>query len=228
MTGTKVSLSRHTRGRLVWVSIFAVAMAYLEAAVVVYLRLIFYPEGFDFPLAAGPSGTILIELGREIATILMLVAAAILCGRNKMQWFAYFSYAFGIWDITYYVWLKLEIGWPPSLFTRDLLFLIPLPWVGPVLAPMLVSIALIAAGVWIIKREDMGVSLTFPRWAWWVEVGAGLVIILSFLWDAPNVVAGGYPGSFRWDIFGIGLLGGSVLFYRMMSIPANKSPRSIR
>ena len=111
-----------TQRKLLWVFLFAVAMAYFEAAVVVYLRLIFYPDGFAFPLVSGPPATILIELGREVATILMLVAIGILCGRSKTERFAYLLISFGVWDIMYYVWLKVQIGWPASFLTWDLLF----------------------------------------------------------------------------------------------------------
>jgi len=188
-------------------------MAYLEAAVVVYLRAIFYPDGFDFPLAPGPSSVILIELGREAATILMLIAIAVLCGRSKIERFAYLLYAFGLWDIMYYVWLKVQIGWPPSLLTWDILFLIPLPWV---------SIAMILAALWIIKREDQGATPVFPRWAWWAEILAGIIIILSFIWDASNVSAGGYPNPFHWEIFCLGLLGGLAIFVRLMQPTVRK------
>jgi hypothetical protein len=175
-------------------------MAYLEAAVVVYLRIIFYPQGFDFPLVPDPSTTMLVELGREVATIIMLVGIAMLCGRSKIERFAYLILTFGIWDIMYYGWLIALIGWPTSLLTWDLLFLIPVPWVGPVLAPVLVSAAMIWAALTIVRREDLGITPKFPRWAWWAEIFAGLIIIISFLWDAKNVTAGGYPNPFRWDI----------------------------
>ena len=36
--------------------LYAVAMGYLEAAVVVYLRAIYYPEGFSFPLKPMDAG----------------------------------------------------------------------------------------------------------------------------------------------------------------------------
>ena len=213
-SGSILSLS--SRQKAIWVFAFAAAMAYLEAAVVVYLRAIFYPDGFDFPLALGPTSVIIIELGREAATILMLIAIAILCGRSKIERFAYLLYAFGLWDIMYYVWLKVQIGWPPSLLTWDILFLIPLPWVGPVLAPVLVSTAMILAALWIINREDRGATPVFPRWAWWAEILAGIIIILSFIWDASNVSAGGYPNPFHWEIFCLGLLGGLAIFVRLM------------
>ena len=56
------------------VVILAIAFAYIEAAVVVYLRAIFHPAGFDFPLADVAAGLfksdlLLIEIGREAATL---------------------------------------------------------------------------------------------------------------------------------------------------------------
>jgi hypothetical protein len=196
--------------------VFAAAMAYFEAAVVVYLRQIFYPEGFAFPLKPGPSSIMLVELGREAATIVMLAAVGLLVGRSKIERFAILLICFGIWDIMYYVWLKLLIGWPESLLTWDILFLIPLPWVGPCLAPMLVSAVMIWAGLWIVSREDRGRSPLFSRWAWWGEIAAGLIIIVSFIWDAANILAGGLPAPFRWDLFSAGLIAGTVLFIVMM------------
>ena len=81
---------------------------------------------------------------------------------------------------------------------------------------------MIWAALWIISREDKGLTLHFPRWAWWAEIFAGLVIITSFLWDAGNIISGGCPNPFRWDIFGIGLLGGVALFSRLMLLSKNR------
>ena len=36
--------------KMLWVSVFGITIGYFEAAVVVYLRAIYYPEGFAFPL----------------------------------------------------------------------------------------------------------------------------------------------------------------------------------
>jgi hypothetical protein len=214
--------------KLFWVTVFGAAMAYLEAAVVVYLRMIFYPQGFGFPLATGPSSVILIELGREASTLVMLIVIGFICGRNPIERFAYLLYSFGVWDILYYVWLKVQIGWPESLMTWDLLFLIPVPWVGPVIAPVLVSTAMITAAYIIIRKEDRGETLHFPRWAWWLEIFAGLIIILSFIRDAGNVTAGGLPRPFRWDLFLVGLIGGSGLFAVMLRRVKKTSSGNVR
>ena len=114
------------------VTVFAVAMGFLEAAVVVYLRLHFYPNGFSFPLAVIPDNILLVEVVRELATIVMLAAIGWLAGQGFLLRFSFFSLAFGIWDISYYIFLKITLDWPASLLTDDILFLIPLPWVGPV------------------------------------------------------------------------------------------------
>jgi len=201
-----------TSRKLLWAIIFSIAMAYLEAAVVVYLRQIYYPHGFGFPLKVIPTATIFIELGREAATIAMLAAIGIFCGRTRIERFAYLMLSFGVWDILYYVWLKIFIGWPASLLTWDILFLIPLPWVGPVLAPVLVSLALILSAFYLISREDRGAAVHFPRWAWWAEILAGMIIIASFIWDARNITAGGYPNPFHWEVFLTGMIAGLAIF----------------
>jgi hypothetical protein len=110
--------------RKVWhVTAFAVAMAYVEATVVVYLRRLYYHErgGFDFPLVLIDTPTLLLEMGREACTIIMLATAGIAAGRTKMGKFAFFLLLFGIWDIFYYGWLKVFLDWPPSLLTWDVL-----------------------------------------------------------------------------------------------------------
>ncbi len=153
--------------------LFGISFGYVEAAVVVYLRAIYdpirrqiHPErkpGELFPLItsdelakAGPENPrrLLIEVGREAATMVMLAAVALAVARNFHQWFAAFSIAFGVWDIMFYVFLKLMIHWPDSLSTWDILFLIPLPWVGPVWAPVLVALTMIVCGLIALRSES--------------------------------------------------------------------------
>ena len=94
---------------------YAVAMAYLESAIVVYLRRLYYPRGFDFPLVIIDVPTLLIEVGRETATMVMLATVGVAAGRTKVGKWAYFLYLFGVWDIFYYIWLKVFLDWPASL-----------------------------------------------------------------------------------------------------------------
>ncbi|MFQ6132246.1 MAG: hypothetical protein ACE5R4_09445 [Armatimonadota bacterium] len=130
--------------RLALLAAFAVAMGYLEATVVWYIRAIldWIPVPADLTPEAiehVPSWIIFAEQCREAATIVMLVTLALLVGRTWRERLGAFLYAFAIWDIFYYVWLYVLIGWPPSLSTQDCLFLIPKPWLAPVWFPLLAS-----------------------------------------------------------------------------------------
>jgi len=196
--------------------LFGISFGYLEAAVVVYLRAIYdpirerihpgRPAGDLFPLispqqleATGPENSrrLGIEIGREAATIVMLAAFGLAAGRNFNQRMAAFSIAFGLWDISFYAFLRLMIGWPQSLFTWDILFLIPLPWVGPVLAPVLVSLMLIVCGLFSLLHGGMPAR----AWQWLAMIAGGLVVIVSFVWDFRNTTAGGQPNPFNWPLF---------------------------
>ena len=119
-----------------WITVFAIAMGFLETAVVVYLRVLLYPGGFSFPLAIMPHSLAIIEIYREAATLVMLIGIGYLSGKNGTTRFAFFLYAFAVWDLFYYVFLKIFIHWPESWMTWDILFLIPTNWVGPVVAPI--------------------------------------------------------------------------------------------
>lgn len=143
---------------LVWLAAFAVAMAYVEAAVVAYLRLLYYPDGFSIEGAASllcvPPAVLAIEIGREAATIVMLVAVAFLsAGRNWWVRLAHFLWTFALWDIFYYVWLYVLLRWPPGLTTTDVLFLIPRPWIAPVLVPVVISLLMIGSALAILGRR---------------------------------------------------------------------------
>ena len=149
--------------------LFAVAFGYVEAAVVVYLRHIYDPlrqalysgcaAGDLFPLipfaqlSSEHVRLLTAELGREAATLLMLSGAGLLAARERRQWIAGFAIAFGVWDISFYVFLKMLIDWPASLLTWDILFLIPVPWVGPVLAPVIVSAVMIVCGLVALRCD---------------------------------------------------------------------------
>ena len=114
---------------------------------------------------------ILVEMGREAATIVMLAAAGILAGASGLQRFCFFMIAFGIWDIFYYVWLWVILRWPESLMTWDLLFYLPLPWVGPVITPVLISATMIAAGSILICLAEKGYAIRWRRVDWAIETG---------------------------------------------------------
>ena len=208
-------LSQSAFQNWLWVVVFAMAFAWVESAVVVYLRKIYFPGGFDFPLYVKWEGgkhvidrLIRIEFGREIATIVMLVAAGWIAGRNRFQRFCYFMIAFGIWDIFYYIWLYVMIGWPESLMTWDLLFYVPLPWVGPVITPVLIAFTMVAAGTLIVYYDEKGYDVA---WRWYdmvVELFFALVMIVAFCWDWKNIIQmpgsperTGIPNPFAWWIY---------------------------
>lgn len=199
--------------------LFGVAFAYVEAAVVVYLRVHYdpirrdaypeYPDGDLFPMLrlehlerAGPQYKQMLwtELGREFATMLMLAAVGLAVARSFREWLAAFMIAFGVWDIFFYVFLKLLIDWPESLLTWDILFLLPVPWVGPVISPVLVAVSMIAAGVAILWREARGRPIRFARFHWAMILGGALIIIAAFCWDWQNTKAGGWPNPFNWPL----------------------------
>ena len=194
--------------------IISIAFAYIESSVVVYLRNVYYPEGFSFPLKLIEGSLLLIEVGRELATIVLLLGLALLAGQTFMQRFAYFSLAFGIWDIFYYIWLKIFINWPESLLTWDLLFLIPIPWIGPVLSPVLVSISLIITALVLINYDHshrLGIKLTKLDWAG--ELLAMSIILLSYFWNIPIMEGPAESLSYPWWLFISGMALGLYIFY---------------
>ena len=194
--------------------VFGIAMAYLEAAIVVYLRLLYYPDGFQFPLIQIPVPVALTEIGREAATIVMLWFVARMGGRNFKERFALFIYSFGVWDIFYYVWLKVLLNWPQSWLEWDILFLIPLPWISPWLAPALVSAGLIIAAWLIFTKPNKFPDKILTKGEWWLEVLAASVILFTFFWETPEVLRGGIPEYYPWWLFIIALAGGFVIFLR--------------
>ena len=168
---------------IVWLTVFSIAMGFLETSVVVYLRKLYYPEGFKFPLIPVTRDIATTEFFREIATIIMLIGAGVMAGKNTVQRFVFFLYSFAIWDIFYYVFLKVLLNWPESLFTWDILFLVPVPWVGPVIAPCLVSLSMIVLTFVVVYFQEKGkhVHISFKEWI--LLIVGSITAILSFMWD---------------------------------------------
>lgn len=188
------------------VFIFSIAMAYLESAVVVYLRYLYYPMGFVFPIKMIPNQTLFIELGREAATIIMLLAIALLSSKLKGQRIFFFFFAFGVWDIFYYIWLKIFINWPQTLLTDDLLFLIPVPWIAPVVAPILISVLFITISIMALKKFEKGKQVEISKTNAAIILVGVLLILISFMWNYQGRLISTSPVEFFWMVFIIGLL----------------------
>ncbi len=200
-------------GLTVGILLYAVAMAYLEAAVVVYLRAALgVPTGRVFPIDLSPEAMPFgwIEVGREAATLVMIGAVGWIVGRSPLERLAWAGVVFGIWDIGYYVFLWVFSGWPTSVDTWDILFLLPAPWAGPVWAPIAVSVALIGFGLVCAARLRAGESVRFGRSHLGVLLLGGAIIIASFLLNAGLVLDGGIPREFAWPIFAVGMAIGMI------------------
>lgn len=187
--------------KIILVIVFGVAFALVESSVVTYLRALYYPEGFSFPLRMLGASHVAVELAREFATIVMLAAIGFLAGTSGWQKFSYFMIAFGVWDIFYYVWLKAILNWPATLFDWDILFLIPFPWIGPVIAPMIVSAVMVFAGIIIIKQEEE-YGPFHPLLASWMMAGiASAVILFTFMRDTDATIHSQMPRPYQYEFF---------------------------
>ena len=192
---------------LVWLTLFAFCMAQVEASVVVHLRSLYYPGNplQIFPLNLLTHRDLAIELVRELATVLMILSVALLTARGFTRIFAAFVYVFGLWDLFYYLWLKMMIGWPVSWFEWDVLFLIPWPWLGPWLTPALIALLFVLWGGWVFTSSNEG---RFSRNTTLLFVVGVLLALMAFLLPGvPLVLQGqaafrGYqPDDFRWSLF---------------------------
>ncbi len=207
--------------RIIWVSIFSIAMAYVESAVVVYLRAIFHPEGFEFPIKELDDYKIIVELFREAATIFMLISVAALAGKKFWERFAYFILSFGVWDIFYYVWLKVILDWPSTVLDWDVLFLIPLPWIGPVIAPVSVAVLMIVFGVIMLRSIQGGLNFRPTFFSFIIALAATAVILYSFMYDTDATLELQMPMPYRYDL----LIIGDLLFTASFIVAYLKSLR---
>jgi hypothetical protein len=205
-----LSLSMQSpRARWFTVAVFAIAMAWVESAVVFYLRtMINRIEPYQptpLPVAGGIGFA---EAVRELATLVMLLTVGCLAGRNARTRFAYALVAFGVWDIFYYVFLKLLTPWPRSLLDWDVLFLVPLPWWGPVLAPVCIALLMICWGTLVTQFEREGRSICSNWKSWSVNLIGVAMALYVFMEDAIPVAGRGtqalrelLPTQFNWPLF---------------------------
>lgn len=219
------------RARWAIVMTFAIAMAWVESAAVFYLRSL---VGRLEPYQANPlpinDALGYVELWREAATLVMLATLGMLAGRTWRQRFAYAAIAFGAWDIFYYVFLRIMTGWPRTLLDWDILFLLPLPWWGPVLAPVSIAVLMIAWGTLVTQVERPALD---SRWAWalgWAGIALALAIFMIDAWQAlphgREAVLRVLPTTFNWPLFSLALvLMASPALHQLAAASLRRSPR---
>ncbi|GHM99481.1 hypothetical protein WSM22_09710 [Cytophagales bacterium WSM2-2] len=213
-------------GKIIWLVAFSIAMGFLETAVVVYLRELYYPNGFNFPLVVLNGRIGAVEIFREAATVIMLFGVGVLTGNNARQKFACFLIAFAVWDLFYYVFLKVILNWPESMFTWDILFLIPAPWVGPVLSPVIICFTMIALAIALLIRDK---KMATSEWV--LLIIGSLIVIISWMWDyiaysgrvadnptdAMTILSTYVPSHYNWLMFAAGelfLLAATWLYWK--------------
>ncbi len=194
--------------RFLWVSVYAIAMALLEAVVVVYIRGLI--QVTPDHVALGPY--VRMEIWREVATLAMLVAVGWLAGRGRIERWAYGLFAFGLWDIFYYVWLKALMDWPATLLDWDVLFLIPLRWWGPVLAPVLIAALICLTAVLAVTRLARGTPPEVTPVRAGVVLAGALLALYVFTCGSLHALLAGRtdwdtlrPEPFKWSLFLVAL-----------------------
>lgn len=189
-------------------------MAWVESAVVYYLRTMidriepYQPTPLPIIGGMGP-----VEMVREAATLLMLLTVGLLAGRSWRARAGYVAVAFGVWDICYYIFLRIMCGWPHSLFDWDILFLLPLPWWGPVLAPVSIALLMIIWGT-LASQFERPPRPVVSKWKPRLMNFLGIMMALYvFMADSIRVADGGVdalrellPTRFNWPLFTVALL----------------------
>lgn len=133
-------------------TVFAVAMAVVEAACVVTLKKLYFPDGWAPPFHPIPPDGLRMEQWREIATLVMIVAVAFLDRPPVRIGLARGLWIFGLWDLCYYLFLRMWTGFPARMGDRDVVFLVPRPWIAPVWVAGVASLLCLAAALVLVRR----------------------------------------------------------------------------
>ena len=192
------------------VVVFAAGMAWVEAACVYYLRAMvdrlepYQANPLPMHGVLGP-----VELVREAATLVMLLTVGGIAGRTRTTRLGYTAIAFGTWDIFYYVFLKIICDWPKSLFDWDILFLIPLPWWGPVIAPVSIALLMIVWGTLATLGAVRERATAATSTSWRFNVLGTALALYVFMADSIHAVSQGVnvrtvlPTVFNWPVFAL-------------------------
>jgi hypothetical protein len=203
---------------------FAVAFGWLEAAVVIYLREMFYPEGFDFPMHVLRADLGVVELVREAATIVMLAAVGVLGARTSWGRFGLFALAFGVWDLVYYVGLYIVLEWPAGLGTWDVLFLIPGVWTGPVWTAALIAVLLVGFGWVFFVRGEAGQIGALRPLHWGMGLASLALILNAFLYNHTLALEQGVPVDFPVMRYVAGIVLGVVAALDLLRAGSPRNP----
>lgn len=196
------------RAKIVFLILFGLAMAFVEAAVVVYLREII-GTGPIFPMKEIPAPLLAVEVGREAASIVMLLSVSYLSFRGEARRMGAFLLLFTVWDVFYYVWLHVTIGWPAGLADWDVLFLIPLPWVGPVWSVLVICAGMLVFSVLFLQAPE-DAQFTPGAWGWICGLSGTVAVVATYIREWAMIGYGtGVPTRFSFFPFlvGLGLLG---------------------
>jgi hypothetical protein len=209
---------RERRASYIALWVFALAFGWVEAATVVYLRstspsTASSAVGVQFPLVLISGRLLASEIVREACTMLVLGAAAWLAARSWADRIGAFLLAFGVWDLFYYVVLRLISGWPDALTNWDLLFLIPLPWVAPVWAPATIAAIFVAAGSYLYWTAERARQYTLSDFA--ILIASAVAVIASFLVDWRFALASQVPQRFPQWLYWAAVVFGTAWFVRV-------------
>ena len=141
-----------TTRTLLALTLFAIAMGFLEAACVVSLKRLYFADGYHAPFHAIPADALRLEQWREVATLAMIAGISLLGSGGFPGFVARGLWTFGVWDLSYYVFLRFLTGFPARLTELDIVFLVPGPWVLPVWVPVASSTACLLAALFLGDR----------------------------------------------------------------------------
>jgi hypothetical protein len=212
------------RGAYAILWVLALAFGWIEAAVVVYLREAGFQQGatdvagFQVTLVSLPGHLVAVELVREACTLLLLGAVAWLAGRRIADRAGAFLLSFGLWDLTYYAVLRLVSGWPDRLAAWDVLFLIPVPWIAPVWAPVIVAVIFVGVGSYLFWTPER--QRTYRRPDVLIFAASLCLTLAAFLAGWRAVADHRLPDRFPAWLFWAGVALGAGWFVRVEWRPA--------
>ncbi len=134
------------------ITLYAVAMAFVEAACVVTLKRLYFPDGWRPPFHDIPPDGLRLEQWREAATLVMIATVACLGRPAAREAVARGLWIFGVWDLGYYAFLRALTAFPSRLTDSDVVFLIPHAWIAPVWLPIAGSAVCLALALRLRSR----------------------------------------------------------------------------